>query len=167
MSKLARRHGVLLLTLAVALTVTHLTGHLEHRSPQVQTHEVILLSPVPAPPFELADLLAINRGAAAQVALVGLVSAEQRPGVARTTASWMAQAGDALSSGDAYAARQRAILEDWHSALADYVNGRPGGLGRVLAASKVNADLYTEMVMEIDTKTTVTKNWNHQEDLTQ
>ena len=28
MSKLARRHGVLLLTLAVALTVTHLTGHL-------------------------------------------------------------------------------------------------------------------------------------------
>ncbi len=100
-----------------------------------------------APSDQLPALLALNRQAAARVALIGLTRGAGRGALARSAADWMGRAvASMLQTGDEFAARQRAILVQWQTALGEYVDGSIGSLARVQAVSNANAELYAEMV---------------------
>jgi hypothetical protein len=142
--------GVLLLI--VLLTTTSAPGSRAQNPVPLLQAQAGGRAPVPetaqASP-ELSALITLNRQAAAQVARIGLSpTREQRASAARHAASWMAWASGALpevGTGD-FTARQRALLEAWRLALADY------DLVRVRAVSKANAGLYAEMAGELEVR---------------
>ncbi len=136
--------------LALLLTVSALSGgdresQLTH-TPVQEISAASNQSPVTAPSDQLPALLALNRQAAAQVALVGLARGAGRGALARSAADWMGREIVAMpQTADEFAARQRAVLEQWRAALGEYVDGRAGSLAQIQAASESNARLYAEM----------------------
>jgi hypothetical protein len=138
-----------LLLVALLTTTSALGSRAQNPAPLFQA-QAVALPPIPetaqASP-ELSALITLNRQAAAQVAQIGLLpTGQQRTSAAHHAASWMAWACGALpqvETGD-FTARQRALLEAWRLALADY------DLTRVRAVSKANAGLYAEMGRGLD-----------------
>jgi hypothetical protein len=104
--------------------------------------------PIPSPEH-LVALITLNRDAAAQVALVGLVPVEDRFAAARNAASWMASLLTSLPPAEPYTPRQRVILQAWQGALSDYANTRSGSLSRIRSTSYANATLFAEMVRQL------------------
>ena len=156
MARVARLFLILVVTFAVVYTV----GILEQRETPIEVINVEWAGLLPSYSPDLAALAALaalNRDAAAQVALIGLSPVGRRMEIAHATATWLGRRRETLPQVDGYTARQQAILADWQRALTDYADGRPGSLALVQATSQANAALYADMMKEVNTHMPDTK----------